>query len=281
MNAEAVTPVLDLDRVSVRFGGVSALQDVSVTVAPRDVVAVIGSNGAGKSTMLNAVCGLVRENTTGSIEICGQRVLGRRPEAIARLSVSRSFQDPPLIDAESVLENILVGEHLRLGYRMGDQLWRRGRVRRREAEARQRAIAMLEFIGLENLGDERVGGLPYGTRKLIDIARAMVSEPVLLLLDEPTSGLDADEQEAVGRVLQQLHRATSVSMLVVEHHMNIVRAVATKVIGLQSGSVLMVGTAEEVLESEEFRAATVGTSNEYEHRSPMELTTNTTEAGTG
>jgi branched-chain amino acid transport system ATP-binding protein len=251
-------PLLSFRDLRVQFGGVAALAGVTFEVPAREVVAVIGPNGAGKSTLLNAISGLVRDNASGDIVLAGKSVLGSAPVRIARIGVGRSFQDPPMLDKGTVVENVMVGGHLRIAYSMADQIWRRRKVRRLEQLGTERAIEVLRFMDLSDLANERVGGLPYGTRKLIDIARALVSGPHLLLLDEPTSGLDLDEQRAVGRVLQAVHKATGVTILIVEHHMNVVRSIAERVVGLESGTVLAVGTPEEVLDSEVFRSAVVG-----------------------
>jgi branched-chain amino acid transport system ATP-binding protein len=246
-------PVLSIRDVSVNFGGVSALSGVTFDLKEHEVVSVIGPNGAGKSTLLNTVSGLVRGNASGEISLAGRQILGKPPITIAKAGVGRSFQDPPLIDKETVLENVMLGEHLRLQYRMGDQIWRRRRVNRFEDEARRRATVVLEFMGLSDVKDRPVAGLSYGVRKLIDIARCTVAGPRLLLLDEPTSGLDTEEQSVVGRILQELHGTTSVTILVVEHHMHVVRSVSDRVVGLESGGVVTIGTPDEVLGSEAFR----------------------------
>jgi branched-chain amino acid transport system ATP-binding protein len=255
---ESSGPLLSLREVTVLFGGVAALRDVTFDVAQHDVVAVVGPNGAGKSTLLNVVSGLIRPTGSSDVVLFGESVRGRSVAAVARLGVGRSFQSPPFIDAETVLENVMLGQHLRLGYRMGDQIFRRRHVKRLEREAREQALAVLEFVGLAHLRSARIESLPYGTRKLIDIARALVSGPRLLLLDEPTSGLDGDEQSDVGRILLDLHRATPVTILIVEHHMDVVRTVANTVVGLQAGAVLATGTPDAVFDSEGFRAAIVG-----------------------
>jgi ABC-type branched-subunit amino acid transport system ATPase component len=250
--------VLSIDAVTVEFGGIAALSGIHLDVLCGDAVGVVGPNGAGKSTMLNAISGLISGAIDGEIRFVGQSILRRAPVAIARLGVGRTFQDPPLVESDTVLENVLLGEHLRLAYRMGDQIWRYRRVRRLEVAATQRAMVILDVMGIAALKDNRVGALPYGTRKLIDIARSLVSGPRLLLLDEPTSGLDAQEQEAVGRILVDLRRATTVTLVIVEHHMNVVRAVANRVVALEAGRVLAVGTPTEVLDSEEFRSVVLG-----------------------
>jgi branched-chain amino acid transport system ATP-binding protein len=249
---------LSLRNLTVRFGGVAALSNVAFDVAPGELAGVVGPNGAGKSTLLNAISGLVPSTVEGSIELAGRQLLGRKSFAMAREGIARSFQDPPLIEGETVLENVLLGEHVRLGYRMADQIWRRRRVAAMEETARHRADTVIAFLNLTDVRDHRVAGLAYGVRKLIDIARAIVSGPRLLLLDEPTSGLDSDEQQAVARVMGELQQATPVTILAVEHHMDIVRAISTKVIGMQAGSILAAGSPTEVLDSPQFRAALVG-----------------------
>jgi branched-chain amino acid transport system ATP-binding protein len=253
---------LEVRELSVRFGGVAALSGVTFEVEPNSVLAVIGPNGAGKSTLLNAISGLVRQNASGQIVLKGRPVLGRSPVAIARAGVSRSFQDPPLISTETVIENVLVGAHLRLGYGMGDQIWRRRKVRRIELAAEERAAAVLALVGLSDVRHQRVNGLAYGTRKLVDIARAIVAAPSVLLLDEPTSGLDGPERAAVSHLISELRRRTSLAIVVVEHHMDVVRTVADKVVVLDSGTVLGVGAPTAVLGMSDVRSALGGTGHQ-------------------
>jgi ABC-type branched-subunit amino acid transport system ATPase component len=256
---EPAEPLLRLSGVGVRFGGLQALSSVSFDVAPKAMVAIIGPNGAGKSTMLNAIGGLVK--STGRINF-GGRDLQRLPAAqIARTGIGRSFQDPQLIDHYSVLENVLCGGHNTLGYGLFDQVCRPRRVRRLEAEMERRARILLEFMELDSLAQHEAGSLSYGARKLIDIARAMLSGPRLLLLDEPSSGLDHHERSNLESTLIALRDERLLTAIVVEHHMDLVRSVATRVVGMQAGEVLMTGTPTEVLDSEEFREAIVGGSH--------------------
>ena len=261
-------PALSIRDVSVTFGGLAALSSVTTDVAMNKITAIVGPNGAGKTTLLNAVCGLIRANTTGAISLLGEEVRGRSTFEIARLGVGRSFQDPPLLERETVLENVLVGAHISLRYNAFDQFFRGAKVRRLEAVALERAGAVLEFTGLAEHMNRGVSGLPYGTRKLIDLARAMVSNPRLLLLDEPTSGLDAEERSVVRDILLRLGREASMTVVMVEHHMDLVRAVASAVVGLQAGTVLATGTASEVLDSDRFRAAVVGASDDQHDDQP-------------
>jgi ABC-type branched-subunit amino acid transport system ATPase component len=255
---EYAGPLLAFRDVSVRFGGIAALTDLTFEAEAGDVLGVVGPNGAGKSTMLNAVSGLLGNHATGDIAFAGKSILGRSAVTVARAGIGRSFQDPPLITQETVLQNVLVGQHLRLRYSAADQVWRRRKVARLEGEAVQRAINVLDFMGIADLSGHVVGNLSYGTKKLIDIARAVAASPRLLLLDEPTSGLDAEEQLEVSRILTELHRTSEITVVIVEHHLDVVRTVANKVIGLQAGMVLASGTPKEVLDSEQFQAAIIG-----------------------
>lgn len=242
--AGATLRILDL---SVRFGGLPALQSLSLDVAAGEAIAVVGPNGAGKTTLLNAISGLIRANVRGLIEIDSVRSSTLAPARIARLGVSRTFQHPPLIDKETVLENVMVGQHLRFTMPFGAGVFRPREARRLARQARDEAIAALDQVGIVHLASVGVHALPYGTRKLVDLARAIAGKPRLLLLDEPTSGLDEDEQDALGRLISEVQTMTAVTLLVVEHHMRVVRAVSGRVLALETGSVADVGSVEQVV----------------------------------
>jgi branched-chain amino acid transport system ATP-binding protein len=251
--------VLAVDDVNVRFGGVHALSKVSFEVAQHDVVAVVGPNGAGKSTLLNAIGNLVR--STGRVQFFGRDIQGLPAARIAHGGIGRSFQDPQLIDDFTVLENVMGGAHLKLGYGLADQVFRPWVVARAERETARKARVLLEFIGLDGVADHQAGSLSYGARKRTDIARAMLSGPRLLLLDEPSSGLDSGERASLQATLIELREEQLVTAIIVEHHMDLVRSVATQVVGMQAGEVLLTGTPTEVLDSEAFREAVVGGSH--------------------
>jgi branched-chain amino acid transport system ATP-binding protein len=251
-------PVMELTDLSASFGGVKALSGISLEVRAGDVLAVVGPNGAGKTTLLNCVCGLVRLNADATVHLSGEDIRGRSPAVLGRLGIARSFQDPQLVEESSVLENVMTGAFNGYQYSMLDQCVRRRRVAEREAAAREKAMGLLSAVGLAEARHRLVSQLPYGARKLVDIVRAMMSRPRLLLLDEPTSGLDMAEQKLVTSFLLELRKLPGSSLIIVEHHMDVVRAVATRVLGLQAGSILATGTPGEVLDSREFRAALVG-----------------------
>ncbi len=255
--AAADTRAIEVRAVSVAFGGVRALTDVSTSVGAREIVAVIGPNGAGKTTLLNAICGLVRKSS-GEVSHYGADVTNAHPARIAQGGLGRSFQDPRLVDSATVIENVLSGAHATVGYSLLDQVARRRKVGRREHAARTQARELLDLFGLGQFAEVNARHLAYGPRKMVDIVRATISRPSVLLLDEPSSGLDVAERARVEGMLLMIHREFRIPMLVVEHHMDLVRAVSGRVLGLVSGSVAMEGPTDDVLDSEEFRATMTG-----------------------
>jgi ABC-type branched-subunit amino acid transport system ATPase component len=255
---DALRPsAIEVRALSVAFGGLRALADVTASVSADHIVAVIGPNGAGKTTLLNAICGLVPK-ASGEVRHYGKDLTNARPTAIARAGVGRSFQDPRLIDSLSVLENVLCGAHTTIGYSLADQVFRRRKVSKREGKARAEAMELLDLFGLVHLADAEAGRLAYGPRKMVDIIRATIPRPGVLLLDEPSSGLDRAERARIATMMRMIHEEFRIPMIVVEHHLDLVRAVTHRVLGLASGAVALEGPTEHVLDSAEFRATMMG-----------------------
>ncbi|MFF3566553.1 ABC transporter ATP-binding protein [Nocardia jiangxiensis] len=259
MNEDNQSPpnVLDVRAITVAFGGLRALTDVSAAIDAAHIVAVIGPNGAGKTTFLNAICGLAR-TSGGEIRHRGVDMTNAHPTAIACGGLGRSFQDPKLIDSATVLDNVLCGAHQTIGYSLAGQIFRRFEVSRAERRARTDARELLGRFGLADLADVEAGRLPYGSRKMVDIVRATIARPSVLLLDEPSSGLDPAERARIRDMLLEIHTEFGIPMVVVEHHMDLVRAIADRVLGLVSGSVALHGPTDEVLDSDEFRVTMAG-----------------------
>ncbi|WP_220451197.1 ABC transporter ATP-binding protein [Nocardioides dongkuii] len=249
------TPELVLRDVTVTFGGLTALQDVGLTVAPHRVHGVIGPNGAGKTTLFNVVCGFVRPDS-GHLERQGRPLDRLRPHDLAGLGIARTLQGLGLFDRVSVLENVMVGgdRHARTGF-VG-ALLALPRSSRDERELRDRAMATLEGLGVAHVAALHPPSLPYPVRKRVALARALVGEPELLLLDEPASGLSAAEIDELGDLVRGLTDRTSV--LLVEHHMDLVMRVCDEITVLDFGRVIAHGTPDEVRHDPAVLAAYLG-----------------------
>ena len=231
--------------VTIRFGGILALDRVSFDVEADSIVGLIGPNGAGKTTMFNVVTRVYRPNS-GDVMFEGNSLLTERPHNVVRLGIARTFQNVELFPRMSVLENVMVGLHTQIhapAYMLGSAVGLGGRA---ERAARERAAEALQLVGIAKFGDRPVFGLPYGTLKAVELARAIVSRPRLLLLDEPAGGLNHEEVQQLGGRLRKLHDDLDLTMLVVEHHMGLVMRISDKVVVLDFGRKIAEGTPREV-----------------------------------
>lgn len=259
MSATAATgaPVLELDGVTKRYGGVHALSDVSLSVSPGEVCGLIGPNGAGKTTLFDIVSG-VQSPTSGVVRLDGTPITRTTPEHRARLGIRRTFQRVQLYGRMSVEDNVLTALewHGGGGGVVGDLLGLPGR-RRREAERRERVAEVLEACGLADVRDAPAGSLPIGRARLVELARAVVDEPRILLLDEPTSGLSPGEAEVLAAHVGRL-RERDVAIVLVEHDVGFVMENCDRVVVLDLGRVLADGTPDEVRDDRAVRDAYLG-----------------------
>jgi len=236
--------MLELRGVCRSFGGLKALNEVSFSVATGAVTALIGPNGAGKTTLINCTTGSDRPDA-GKVLLSGREITGLPAHRVAELGVARTFQNLRLFPRLSVLDNVLCGLTVVAGRSLLGALLRPPSLRNRERRLRLQAMAALDRFGLTALADWPVGALAYGDRKRVELARAVVSEPGLLLLDEPVAGLNATETAAVGAEIRRL-RAQSYTVLLVEHDMELVMSVADRVVVLDGGRCIAQGTPDEV-----------------------------------
>ncbi|WP_435770098.1 ABC transporter ATP-binding protein [Nocardioides sp. SYSU DS0651] len=241
--------------VSVDFGGVTALSDVSMAVGAGEVHGLIGPNGAGKTTLFNVACGFVRPDD-GTVVWKGEERAATRPHELARRGIARTLQGLGLFDRMPVLGNVMVGadRHARAGF--WSTLVGAGRAPRDDARLRQRAMAALEELGVASYAGRHPGSLPYPVRKKVALARALVAEPELLLLDEPASGLSQEEMAELGELIGRLRERMSV--LLVEHHMDLVMEVCDQVTVLDFGRVIAAGRPEQVQRDPAVVAAYLG-----------------------
>ena len=238
-------PLLDVRDLSVRFGGVVALDRVSFSVDAGKVAAVIGPNGAGKTTLFNVITRVYRPSS-GSILLDGQPVLSLAPHQVISRGLARTFQNLALFRSMTVLENVLVGYHSRIGTTFVGAAVPVPTALRAEATARAHALEMLDFVGLAARAHVPVAGLPFGTQKRVELARALVARPRLLLLDEPAGGISHEEVGGVAALVQRIHRELDVTVLLVEHNMGFVMGISDHVVVLDFGRKIAEGAPAEV-----------------------------------
>lgn len=227
------------------FGGITALADIHLHVSPGALISVIGPNGAGKTTLFNCICGLYHPDR-GTIRFTGEDLAGLKPDAIARRGIARTFQNIELFLRMTVIENLLLGRHLhfRAGFfdaAAGSPRWRREEIRHREVAER-----ILDFLDLQAVRDRRVGDLPLGRQRLVELARALATEPKLLLLDEPSSGMTAEEKDDLVFRIRDIREETGVTVMLVEHDLKLVMGISDWITVLDHGLKIAQGTAAEV-----------------------------------
>jgi branched-chain amino acid transport system ATP-binding protein len=255
MSATVGTAELELSGVTVTFGGITALSDVSLTVPHHRVVGVIGPNGAGKTTLFNVACGFVTPDS-GRLFRDGKELAALRPHQLAGLGMARTLQGLDLFDRVSVLDNVMVGadRHSTTGFLAS--LLALPRASRAERELRDRARSLLATLGIEEYADRYPPSLPYPVRKRVSLARALAAEPSLLLLDEPASGLSTTEMDELGELVRGLTERMSV--MLVEHHMDLVMKVCDEITVLDFGRVIAHGTPDQVRNDPAVLAAYLG-----------------------
>jgi branched-chain amino acid transport system ATP-binding protein len=251
----ATSTLLGVDGVTVRFGGITALEDVSVAVGSGEVVGVIGPNGAGKTTLFNVICGFVTPGS-GTISWNGQPLRSVKPHQLAGMGIARTLQSVGLFPGLNVLENVMVGANRFRGTRLPSALLALPGSDRDERALRERAVALLEQLGCADVASSLPSELPYAVSKRVALARALVSEPELLLLDEPAGGLGADDMRVLAEFIRELSGRCSV--MLVEHHMDLVMSVCDRICVLDFGRRIASGTPEQIRSDERVLEAYLG-----------------------
>ena len=237
--------LLSAKDLSVRFGGVLAVNKVSFDVKRGEVFTLIGPNGAGKTTVFNLISRLYTP-TTGTIAFDGQPLTDRAPHEIAALGIARTFQNIELFENASVLQNLLIGRHTHRQTGVWSDIFFTAKVRRAELAAREKVEQVIELLDLQHYRESPVAGLPYGVRKVVELARALCTEPTLLLLDEPSSGLNVEETDDMAFWIDDIRAELGITVLMVEHDMALVAKVSDRVLAMNQGEVLALGTPAEV-----------------------------------
>ncbi len=243
--SDVASPLLVARDLSVRFGGVLAVNKVSFEVRRGEVFTLIGPNGAGKTTVFNLISRIYTA-TTGSLHFEGVLLGDQAPHAIAALGIARTFQNIELFENATVLQNLLIGNHIHRGAGFWSNLFFTGASRQAELAARLRAEEVIDLLDLQPYRDSFVAGLPYGKRKVVELARALCTRPKLLLLDEPSSGLNVEETEDMAWWIQDIKNELGITVLMVEHDMSLVSRVSDRVLAMNQGEVLAMGSPAQV-----------------------------------
>jgi branched-chain amino acid transport system ATP-binding protein len=251
------TPLLDASGVSLRFGGVDALSDVTFQVAPGELFGLIGPNGAGKTSILNCLNGVYKPQQ-GTITLAGRSLLAMRPHETAEAGVARTFQNLALFANLTVFDNLMLGRHhlMRTGT-LGGSLWW-GRARREEIVHRRRCAEIIDLLDLGAYRRLPVGMLPYGIQKRIELGRALAMDPVLLLLDEPVAGMNNEETEDMAAHIMEIREELDMGIILVEHHLDLVMDLVDRVMVIAFGRVVATGSPDEVQRDPQVIAAYLG-----------------------
>jgi branched-chain amino acid transport system ATP-binding protein len=234
-----------VENLSIQFGGVKAVTNVSFEVQKGEVFTIIGPNGAGKTTIFNLIS-LIYPPTSGRIIFEGKEITGMTPHRVANLGIARTFQNIELFEHATVLQNLLIGRHNHARTSLWQELLFLPAVRRAELAHREAAEKVIDFLELQHYRDSFVAGLPYGVRKVVEMARALCIGPKLLLLDEPSSGLNPEETDDMAFWIEDIKKDLGVTVLMVEHDMSLVSRVSDRVLALSQGEMLSIGTSREV-----------------------------------
>jgi branched-chain amino acid transport system ATP-binding protein len=237
--------LLEASDIAVSFGGIKAVDGVSFAVKKGTVFTIIGPNGAGKTTLFNLIS-RIYDPSRGSIRFTGNDITKVPPHRIATLGIARTFQNIELFEHATVLQNLLIGRHRHRVTNLFDELLFLPKVRRAEIAQREAVEKVIDLLDLAHYRDSLVAGLPYGIRKVIELGRALATEPKLVLLDEPSSGLNPDETDDMAFWIEDIQKELGITVLMVEHDMNLVSRVSTRVLALNEGRVIAEGTPAEV-----------------------------------
>jgi branched-chain amino acid transport system ATP-binding protein len=240
-----MAPILEISNLTKSFGGIRAVRDVSITIEQGSISSIIGPNGAGKTTLFNLLTGIYKPND-GKILFNGRDITGLRPDQVNAAGIARTFQNIRLFSNMSVLENVIVGAHSRLNVSLWRTLLSTPGFRRQEVEVREKALRLLQFVGLAGKGDEISRNLPYGDQRRIEIARALASDPKLILFDEPTAGMNPNETEDAIALFRRVRDNLGVTVVLIEHDMRVVMNISEHIDVLDYGAKIAEGTPAEI-----------------------------------
>jgi branched-chain amino acid transport system ATP-binding protein len=240
-----VSYLLDAQGIGITFGGLKAVQDLTLQLPGGVLYGLIGPNGAGKTTAFNLITGVYAPQT-GSVKLAGEVVSGLRPHQIAKAGLSRTFQNIRLFGELSVLENVMLGSHVRGKHKLLGTLLRTPKFVAQEEAMRERAMALLEIFDLGKAAQEQAKNLPYGDQRRLEICRALATEPKVLLLDEPAAGMNPSEKKSLAKTIRDIRERFGLAVLLIEHDMSLVMEICEGITVLDHGQVIAVGTPKEI-----------------------------------
>jgi len=252
--------ILDLKNISLSFGGVKALTNISFDIREHEIRAIIGPNGAGKSSMLNVINGVYHPQE-GQIIFRGEQRREMEPYMAASQGIARTFQNIALFKGMSVLDNIMTGRHMKMKCGMLSHMFYWGRGQKEEIEHRKKVEEVIDFLEIQNIGKTPVGRLPYGLQKRVELARALAAEPELLLLDEPMAGMNVEEKQDMCRFILDVNDQFGTTIVLIEHDMGVVMDISDRVVVLDYGKKIGDGAPDEVRNNEDVISAYLGTSH--------------------
>jgi branched-chain amino acid transport system ATP-binding protein len=250
--------IFSASKLNLSFGGVRAVQDVSFDIERGEVFSIIGPNGAGKTTILNLISRLYDVEGSGRMMFDGEDITRIAAHDVARRGIARTFQNTELFEHETVLKNLLIGRHVHRRHNLFSELLFTPGVARQEVEFRKIAEDVIDLLDLQHYRNRKIGSLPYGVRKMVEVARALCIQPRLLLLDEPSSGLNPEETEDVAFWIEDINEDFGATVIMVEHDMNLVSTASDRVMAMADGGVLAIGKPGEIQQHPEVLRAYLG-----------------------
>lgn len=253
--------LLKTDDITMKFGGLTAVKDFNLALDKNEIVALIGPNGAGKTTAFNMITGVYKP-TTGNVKYKDKVISGLRPDEITGLGIARTFQNIRLFKDLSVLENVLIANHLHLKSNFLEATFRFPRYRKEEREMRERSLELLQKVGLLDVKDEKSTSLPYGMQRRLEIARALATDPEVLLLDEPAAGMNPKESEDLTKFIYKIRDEFKLGIFLIEHHMQLVMDISDKIYVFDYGVTIAKGTPSEIQNNQKVIEAYLGVSED-------------------